>query len=1128
MPDKDLPSFDSLDDDDGPPKFLREANVATETIDLNSLFTRDVTTSGSFDISQVQLTSLGKLLQAVPVATVLIDPAGAIVFSNQAFRDIAGDKEEFQGKPFENFVPDPASCRRIKILVERVFATRKPHVTEAVIQTEKRKMWGRMNFRSLRIGRSRLLLVLIEDLTVEKKKEILTRRYQDELENRVRERTAELQRLNEHLQKEIVKRREVEKSLQEANLELERRVEERTGALKESEERSRSMIENATEGFYRAGWEGGFIEANPALAMILGYDSVEDLRTNLVDFGKQLYVDPRRNIALLDLMEKNGQVSNFEFLCYRKDRSRIWASLNARAVRDAEGRLLYFEGIFQDVTARKRAELAMLQAKEDWERTFDAVPDLIAILDDQHRIVRCNKAMADRLGVRPDEAVGLHCYEAVHGTEAPHEHCPHTRLLASGMASCIEIEEKRLGGVFEVRVAPIRDSKGTLAGSVHVAHDITERRKADIEIRRSEERFRQVVENANDVIYETGPTGNFTAVNPVAGRITGYSPQEIVGMHFLTMVHPDYRNKADEFYRDQARTRTRDTYYELPILTRDGQTVWIGQNCQLIEDGGKIVGFRSIARDITDRIVAEEKLRRANEFQKQVLATAATGIFVVNEDRVVTDVNEEFCSITGYDREEVVGRPCTFFAEEPCHTGCGIFEKGAGESLFRRQCKITARDGRTLTVLKNATLVTDEGGQTVSAVESFVDVTELNQARIAAETASLAKTDFLAKMSHEIRTPMNAIIGMTELALNTEINDEQREYLDAVKISAESLLGIINDVLDFSRIEAGKLELTPVDFSLRDLLTGTMATFAGVAQAKGLELIQHVSPSVPDALTGDSGRLRQILVNLVANAIKFTEHGEVMVRVGLDSRTDHDVLLRCSVSDTGIGIPDGRRNLIFEAFEQADNSTSRRYGGTGLGLAIASQLVQMMDGHIWVESNMGSGSTFHFTVRLGLQAAETLPDSDKTPPHNLVLEMQSRRPLSILLAEDNPINQKLAVRLLEKMGHSVSVAANGKEVLSALDTEKFDLVLMDVQMPEMDGLAATKAIRDREKDRGEHVPVVAMTAYALKDDIERCLKAGMDGHLSKPVDKRELFETIETIGARKWDAGSERSHATRK
>jgi PAS domain S-box-containing protein len=709
---------------------------------------------------------------------------------------------------------------------------------------------------------------------------------------------------------------------------------------------------------------------------------------------------------------------------------------------------------------------------------------------------------------------------------------------------------------------------------------------------------------------------------------------------------------------------------------------------------------------LLQRKQAAEQLQAVHKRLEDIVEFLPDATFVIDQDKRVIAWNRAIEDMTGVAKQRVLGQGDFAYAQpllgkrQPVlidYLDCSLSDippqyarlERRGNTLLAERFVPSVYEGRGAYLFIAASPLLDHDGNRCGAIESVRDITdrkqaeeslqrahadlevrvagrtaelaqtnaELLQAKDAAEAASRAKSTFLANMSHEIRTPLNAVIGMTELVLKSDLTSQQRDFLTTVRDSGEALLSVINDVLDFSKIEAGKLYLDPRPFDLWDSLGDTMKSFALRAHQQELELACDIQPDVPRYVIGDYARLRQVLVNLVGNALKFTERGEVILRVACASRTADDVLLRFTVSDTGIGVPEDKRQSIFESFEQADSSLARRHGGTGLGLAIAARLVSLMGGQIWLDSEVGKGSRFHFTVRLELtdtppattgakqpailhglrvlvvddnatnlrilenllrhwqmepvlanDAAEALalmhasqtqgcpfrlvlsdahmPGTDgfafaeqvKSDPRlggSVIMMLTSgdhsddaRRcrdlgiagsllkplkpselleaiecalgtatglesvvepalgaertePLTILLAEDSPFNQRLAVALLEGQGHTVQLAANGREAVAAVARQAFDLILMDVQMPEMDGLDATAAIRHQEQATGRRTPIIAMTAHALKGDRERCLAAGMDGYVAKPIRSQELFAAIAAIRpSHGKDAGS--------
>lgn len=817
------------------------------------------------------------------------------------------------------------------------------------------------------------------------------------------------------------------------------------------------------------------------------------------------------------------------------------------------------------------------------------------------------------------------------------------------------VNRRKDGGLYieEMSIAPVRDAGGAITRYVAFKQDVTERRAAE-----DAQRFlASIVESSDDAIIGRTPDGIILSWNQGAERLYGYEAHEVIGRPVSILVAPE-RIEA-HLQNIEALKRGERVARETVGVHKDGSQVEISLVISPIRNAsGTITAGAAIIRDVRACKQAAESLRQSEEKYRTLVANIPDLVWSANSQGKPTFVSDNIESICGYTPQEIYESGVWFDRVHPedVDTLRAAYERllADGEPL-ECEYRIQRKDGAWIWLHAKAVCRYERDGMKyIDGIASDVTekkraVEELIQAKETAEAANRAKSEFLANMSHEIRTPMNGVIGMTELLFDTELSPEQQDCLSTVKSSADSLLNVINDILDFSKIEARKLDLEYAPFDLRSSVHATLKMLAARAAQKQVELTCRIARDIPAKLLGDCGRLSQVLVNLVGNAIKFTDRGEVAVEVGTLDQRDGQIILEFTVRDTGIGISLEKQAAIYEAFVQADSSFTRRFGGTGLGLAIASRLVSMMGGQIRLDSSPGAGSTFRFTARFGFESSSQdrncdpgadrlkgmavlvveenpttrrhlglalngwgikpslvengvlaiealtaavqegrpfplviidshIPELDGStladricadaritcpvitltsfgerrnstgccqpgvaawvpkpvaerellegilralglasvpgsgsPVSRAASEPEAGRTLQILVVDDNPVNSHLAARLLEKQGHQAQIAANGRAALEVLEKQQFDLVLMDVQMPDMDGMEATTCIRRREIDTGKHLPIIAMTAHAMQGDQEACLAAGMDAYLSKPVKFADLTTAIATV-----------------
>ncbi|MFZ2472241.1 MAG: PAS domain S-box protein [Methanothrix sp.] len=643
------------------------------------------------------------------------------------------------------------------------------------------------------------------------------------------------------------------------------------------------------------------------------------------------------------------------------------------------------------------------------------------------------------------------------------------------------------------------------------ALNIRQRSGTDKELKESEQKYRELSHQLPQTTFELDALGNLVYINRFGCQVLGYTHGDLAaGLHILQIVAEDDREKVSDDFNLTMQGNAQAREYRLK--KKDGSTFpAIAYSTPIVKEG-KIVGLRGIFLDITERKRTELALKESENKFRVLAEESPVGVYIV-QDWKFKYVNPRFAEMFGYDVEEMIYKmgPKDLATEDDLEKiASSIQNKIAGENgPLYYEIMGTTKNGDSVYIQVFGSRTSYESRQAV--VGTALDITDrkhieedLMRAKDAAEAAARVKSEFLANMSHEIRTPMNAVIGMTSLILKTDLDSEQKEYLETIKNSGQALLTIINDILDFSRIDRGKIDLECRPFMLNSCIEEALNLISTLALQKGLRIHYTAEGEIPGTIEGDESRIRQVLVNLLSNAVKFTTEGEIEVRAKASRLVDDNYEIEFSVRDTGIGISQETMGRLFQPFSQADASTSRKYGGTGLGLAISKRLVGLMGGRIWVDSVEGKGSTFNFTI---MAKRSTISVNKVLPIVAHRYSPKQTRELSILLAEDNAVNQRMAILMLKKLGYNADKVANGLEVLLALERKSYDLILMDVQMPEMDGLQATREIRRRWPLGGPKI--VALTAHAIAGDREKCLEAGMDDYLCKPINIEDLKVTIE-------------------
>jgi len=889
-----------------------------------------------------------------------------------------------------------------------------------------------------------------------------------------------------------------------------------------------AAVEQAADGVVITDPDGRIRYVNPAFTAMTGYSREEATGQNprFLKSGRM----PAEFYEELWSTIGSGRIWHNELVNQRKDGSFYTEEMRIAPVHGSDGAIASFMAIKHDVTERRAAEEAQAFLAAIVENSEDS----IVTYTPAGIILTWNRGAEAIFGYSAGDVIGKNVCMVVPPERLIALVNLTQRVLQGNAVSQYEgLCLRKDGRRFPVSVTgfPIRNAAGEVTAISTILRDITERKGVEDAMRESEERFRLMADSCPSMMWVTNAEGGSEFINRAYREFCGTSFEEVEGSKWQLLIHPDdVAEYVAAFHR--ALREHKPFRAEARFRRADGDWRLFGVYAEpRLSPGGAFLGHIGLSADITARRLAEQALRSSEEKFRQLAEN-------IHEVFWMMPPAADAMLYVSPAYEQVWGRSCESLYQNPMEWAEAIHpdDLAQAHSMFARQIqgeridseyRIRTPDGQEKWIRDRAFPIRDQAGQLIRVAGIAEEITErkrheaeLIHAREGADAANQAKSRFLANMSHEIRTPMNGVIGMLQLLLETDLSSEQRQYANVAQSSGQTLLALIDNILDLSKIEAGKIILENLTFSVRKTVADVVQLLRVQAKPKDLKLDSHLSRKIPPLLRGDAHRLRQVLTNLSANAIKFTERGEVTLQVAIESQSDDKAMLRFSITDTGIGIRPDQASALFSPFVQADDSTTRKYGGTGLGLAISKQLVEMMGGKIGVESRPGQGSTFWFTAVFEMASeaaltaiAEPLSKRLQKPASERISgtlvapsEVTGKgREARVLVAEDNATNRAVALAQLKKLGYQAHAVANGAEAVVALETGGYELVLMDCEMPVMDGYEATRLIRE---SRNPYIPIIALTASAMSGDREKCIREGMDGYLSKPVDLQQLAEVL--------------------